>query len=116
MYAPIFPSHYIKKEIWHRVNPHDSTRAACNHRAVLDHERTQADLPEGATFCSHCSKRTPYLERSLQHDGAGPYTLDELLAGMTEENLHGEVRPDSAVGEEFPNNETADGGDAPVKT
>jgi antitoxin MazE len=29
------------------------------------------------------------------------YTLDELLAGMTEENLHGEVRPTSAVGNEF---------------
>jgi antitoxin MazE len=29
------------------------------------------------------------------------YTLDELLAGMTEENLHGEVRPASAVGNEF---------------
>jgi antitoxin MazE len=29
------------------------------------------------------------------------YTLDELLAGMNEENLHGEVKPASAVGNEF---------------
>ena len=29
------------------------------------------------------------------------YTLDELLAGMTPENLHGEYKATSAVGEEF---------------
>ena len=29
------------------------------------------------------------------------YTLDGLLAGMTPENLHGEYRATSAVGEEF---------------
>lgn len=29
------------------------------------------------------------------------YSLDELLAGITEENLHGEVGPTSAVGNEF---------------
>lgn len=29
------------------------------------------------------------------------YTLDGLLAGITEENLHGEIRPTSAVGNEF---------------
>jgi antitoxin MazE len=29
------------------------------------------------------------------------YTLDELLSGMTPENLHGEYRTTSAVGEEF---------------
>lgn len=38
------------------------------------------------------------------------YTLDELLAGMTEKNLHGKVDFGPAVGEEFPNNETADDG------
>jgi antitoxin MazE len=32
----------------------------------------------------------------------GPsYTLDELLAGMTEENLHGEVGTGRAVGNEI---------------
>jgi antitoxin MazE len=29
------------------------------------------------------------------------YTLDELLSGMTSENLHGEYRANSTVGEEF---------------
>jgi antitoxin MazE len=29
------------------------------------------------------------------------YTLDELLEGMTEENLHGEVMTGHAVGNEF---------------
>lgn len=99
MYAPIFPSHYIKREVWHRVNPHAPTRAACNHRAILDHKRTQADLPEGAIFCTHCSARTPYMDRT------GPHPLDKLLKGMTEENLHGEVGPSCAVGNEFPNGE-----------
>lgn len=38
---------------------------------------------------------------------AGPttYKLDELLSGATEESRHGEVSPDSAVGNEFPNQE-----------
>lgn len=40
--------------------------------------------------------------------------LDELLAGMTEKNLHGEVDFGPAVGEEFPNNEPDGGADALV--
>lgn len=100
MYAPIFTkAFYSQSKLWHRVNQNAPTRAACNPHAILDHEKSQADLPEGAVLCMHCARRAPYLDR------AGSYKLDELLAGMTEENLHGEVRPDSAIGNEFPNGE-----------
>lgn len=34
-------------------------------------------------------------------DHAPRYDLSELLAGITEENLHGEVRTGPAVGDEF---------------
>lgn len=93
MYAPIFiKAFYSQSKLWHRVNQNAPNRAACNPHAILDHEKSQANLPEGAVLCMHCARRTPY-------------TLDELLAGMTEENLHGEVGPDCAVGNEFPNGE-----------
>jgi hypothetical protein len=49
---------------------------------------------------------TPEGQTELDRLAVKPsYTLDGLLAGMTEENLRGEVRPDTAVGNEFPNGE-----------
>lgn len=66
MYAPIFRSLYSQSKLWHRVNQNAPTRAACNPHAILDHERSQANLPEGAVLCMHCSKREPYLDR--QHN------------------------------------------------
>jgi len=60
MYAPIFGSLYSQSKFWHRVNENAPTRAACNPHAILDHERSQADLPEGAVLCKHCARRTPY--------------------------------------------------------
>lgn len=90
MYAPIFRSLYSQRRLWHRVNESAPNRAACNPHAILDHEKSQANLPEGVVLCMHCARRAPY-------------TLDGLLSGMTEDNLHGEIRPDSAVGNEFPN-------------
>lgn len=99
MYAPIFRSLYSQSLLWHRVNQSAPTRAACNPHAILDHERSQASLPEGAVLCMHCARRAPY-------------TLDGLLEGMTEENSHGEVNFGPAVGNEFPNNEPDDGADA----
>lgn len=95
MYAPIFTkAFYSQSKLWHLVHPHAPTRAACNPHAILDHEKSQPDLPEGATLCQHCRRRH-----------ASPYTLDGLLAGMTEKNLHGEVDFGPAVGNEFPNGE-----------
>lgn len=57
MYAPIFPSWYIKEERWHLVSPYDHKHPVCNRRYVLDHERTREDLPEGAAYCQQCAAR-----------------------------------------------------------
>ena len=78
MYAPIFPSWYIKEERWHRVNPHDPKRPVCNRRAILDQDKTRADLPEGAIYCLRCLEHEPYAKPNAETvaameeaDGAG---------------------------------------------
>jgi hypothetical protein len=57
MYAPTYPSIWIKREIWHRVNPLHLVHPVCSSATVLRGTMMRDELPEGVEYCVWCRTR-----------------------------------------------------------